>query len=197
MPLLDRLTVKITDQLPSVISPKVHSVVDYGTAAAFLLFGAWAWNRDKRVATSSVGCGIFHLLTSVLTDYSGRRPDRMAMEYHARVDMGLAAMIGTMPSFMAMEDKYDARFFHVQAVVIARAAGLTDFRRTGENKQLRRIDKELRKLRGVQADRRLTLKDAGAAEAGVELFARDGRKCSFPYFSCWPPASLRVSQCDL
>lgn len=145
MPLLDRLAVKITDQLPTVIAPEVHSLVDYGTAGAFLLFAASAWKRDKRLAASSAGCGLFHLLTSVLTDYSERREDRMNMEHHARVDMGFAAMVGTMPSFMGVADKYDARFFRIQAVIIAAAAGLTDFRRTGENKQLRRIDKELHK----------------------------------------------------
>ncbi len=145
MPLLDRLAVKITDQMPTMIAPRIHSFVDYGTAAAFLVFAASAWKRDKRVAVSSAGCGVFHLLSSVLTDYSERREDRMDMEHHARVDMGFAAMVGTMPSFMGVADKYDTRFFRIQAVLIAAAAGLTDFRRTGENKQLRRIDKELQK----------------------------------------------------
>jgi hypothetical protein len=145
MPLLDRLAVKITDQLPTVIAPGFHSLVDYGTAAAFLFFAASAWKRDKRVAVSSAGCGLFHLLSSVLTDYSERRTDRMEMEHHARVDMGFAAMVGTIPSFMGVTDKYDARFFRIQAIVIAAAAGLTDFRRTGENKQLRRIDKDFQK----------------------------------------------------
>ncbi len=144
MPLLDRLAVKLADQMPTFISPKAHSLVDYGTAGAFLLFATSAWKRDTRVAVSSAGCGIFHLLTSVLTDYSERRTDRMEMEHHARVDMGFAAMVGTMPSFMGIKDKYDARFFRIQALVIAVAAGLTDFRRTGENKQLRRIDSELK-----------------------------------------------------
>jgi hypothetical protein len=145
MPLLDRMTQKVTDQLPSVVTPRLHSLFDYGTAAAFLLFGASAWKRDKRVAVSSVGCGVFHLFNSALTDYSERRGDRLDMEHHARIDMGFAAMVGTMPSFMGIQDKYDARFFRVLAIVIAGAAGLTDFRGTGENKQLRRIEKELKK----------------------------------------------------
>jgi len=144
LPLLDRLTVKVTDQMPSMIGSRVHSLVDYATAGAFLWFGAAAWQRDKRVAVSSVGCGLFHLLTSVLTDYSERRFDRLDMEHHARIDLGLAAMAGTMPAFMGIKDKRDARFFRWQAVAIAAAAGLTDFMGTGENKQLRRIDKELR-----------------------------------------------------
>lgn len=149
MPLLDRLAVKITDQLPTVISPAIHSLVDYGAAAAFLLFAASAWKRDRRVAVSSAGCGVFHLITTALTDYSETRRDRMEMEQHARVDMGFAAMVGTMPSFMGVSDKYDTRFFRIQAVVIAAAAGLTDFRRTGENKQLRRIEKELQKQKAA------------------------------------------------
>jgi hypothetical protein len=143
MPFLDSITAKVTDQLPSTISPRLHSLVDYGTGAAFLLFGAFAWKRDKRTAVSSAGCGLFHLLNSVLTDYSELRSDRLNMEHHARVDMGVAALAGTMPAFMGLKDKYDTRFFRLQAILIAAAAGLTDFKRTGENKQLRQITKDM------------------------------------------------------
>ena len=144
MPFLDRLAIKVTDQMPSMIGSRMHSLVDYATGSAFLLYGASAWGRDRRVAVSSVGCGLFHLLTSAVTDYSERRPDRLNMEHHARLDLGLAAMVGTMPTFMGMKDKRDIRFFRWQAVIIGAAAGLTDFVGTGERKQLSRIDKELR-----------------------------------------------------
>lgn len=144
MPMLDRLAVKVTDQMPSMIGSRMHSLVDYATAGAFLLYGSSAWHRDRRVAVSSVGCGLFHLLTSVLTDYSEHRVDRLNMEHHARVDLGVAAMVGTMPTFMGMKDKKDVSFFRWQAVIIGAAAGLTDFIGTGERKQLHRIDKELR-----------------------------------------------------
>lgn len=151
MPMLDRLAVKVTDQMPSMIGSGLHSLVDYGTAGAFLLYGASAWQRDRRVAVSSVGCGLFHLLTSALTDYSERRSDRLNMEHHARVDLGLAGMVGTMPAFMGMKDKKDVRFFRWQAVIIGAAAGLTDFFGTGERKQLSRIDKELKEKRRTAA----------------------------------------------
>jgi hypothetical protein len=126
-----------------MIGPRVHSLVDLGTATAFFGYALAAWDRDKRVAVSSAGCGLFHLLTSALTDYSGFRNDRLDMEHHARVDLGLAAIAGTIPAVMGLSDKRGIRFFHFQAIVIAGVAGLTDFKGTGENKQLSRIDKEL------------------------------------------------------
>lgn len=149
MPLLDRIALGVTDRMPSMINPKLHAFFDYGTAGAFLMYGMAAWKRDQRVAVASAGCGVFHLLTTALTDYPERRGDRLGMEHHARVDLGIAAMAGTMPGFMGIKDKYDVRFFRTIAVVIAATAGLTDFRRTGENKQIRRIEKEFKQQKAA------------------------------------------------
>jgi len=153
MPLLERITEKITDRLPSMVSPGLHALADYGTAAGFLLYGMSAWKRDKRVGVSSVGCGLFALMSSALTDYSanatnGLPSGKLPFDSHGRVDLGLAAMVGAMPSFMGLEDKYDARFFRIQAVMIVALAGLTDFSGTGERKQLRRIEKSEKVKRG-------------------------------------------------
>ena len=142
MPLLESFTEKITDRLPSMIGPGVHAFADYAVAAAFLLYGMSAWDRDKRVAVSSAGCGLFALLSSAVTDYSANVSNKLPLHAHARVDLGLAAMAGTMPSFMGLKDKYDERFFRLQAVMIAALAGLTDFSGTGERKQLQRIEED-------------------------------------------------------
>lgn len=141
MPLLDRITQKVTDQLPSVITPRTHAFLECATAAGFLLFCLSAWKRDKRVAVSSAGCGLFSLMTSAVTNFSEVANGKVPLDTHARIDLGFAAMVGTMPSFMGLEDKYDIRFFRLQAVAIAALAGLTDFSGTGERKQLRQIEK--------------------------------------------------------
>jgi hypothetical protein len=149
MPLLESLTEKITDRMPSMIGARFHSFADFAVAGAFLLYGAAAWNRDKRVAVSSAGCGLFALVSSALTDYSGGEEklypvdisSRLPLDAHARIDLGLAAMTGAMPSFMGLKDKYDKRFFRLQAISIVAIAGLTDFVGTGERKQLKRFEK--------------------------------------------------------
>jgi hypothetical protein len=144
MPLLESITAKVTDRLPTMIGSRTHEWLEFGIAGGFLLFALSAWKRDKRVAVSSAGCGLFTLVNSALTDYSADGSDGLSLDAHGRIDIGLAAMVGTIPSFMGVTDKYDARFFRVQAVAIAALAGLTDFDRTGKSKQLGRIDKKVK-----------------------------------------------------
>lgn len=141
MPFLDRATAKIADRLPSIISPRAHAVLEFASAGAFLLYAASAWNRDKNVAVSSAGCGLFVLTNAALTEYAGDASAKLRFDSHGRIDMGLAAMIGTIPSLMGVKDKYDVRFFRTQAIALAALAGLTDFNQTGENQQLRMIEK--------------------------------------------------------
>jgi hypothetical protein len=149
MPFIDNLTVKVTDRLPSMISPGIHAFVDLATASAFIAFAATSWKRDERAAITAGGLGLFHLLSSALTDYSGQRLNRTDADHHARIDLGLAAMTASAPTMMGLKDKKSIGFFRWQAVLIAAVAGLTDFRRTGENKQLSRIDKELKQRKAA------------------------------------------------
>jgi hypothetical protein len=141
MPLLESITAKVTDRLPTMIGSRVHALLEFGIAGGFLLYAISAWERDKRVAVSSAGCGLFTLMNSAVTDYSAESDGKLPLDAHGRIDLGLAAMVGTIPSFMGLKDKYDARFFRIQAVAIAALAGLTDFNRTGESKQLKKIEK--------------------------------------------------------
>ncbi len=141
MPFLERLTAKITDRMPSMITPRMHSFIELACAGGFLLHAASAWERDKPVAVCSSGCAMFLLTNAALTDFAGTRNTRLGVDAHGRVDLGLAAMIGTIPSLMGIKDKYDARFFRVQAVALAALAGLTDFNLTGQTKQLKNIEK--------------------------------------------------------
>ena len=50
MPILTSATHVLTRRMPKIISPKAHAVVDYITAGAFLLTGAFYWSRNKRAA---------------------------------------------------------------------------------------------------------------------------------------------------
>ena len=50
MPMLTGATDMLTRRMPKIISPKAHAAVDYITAGAFLLTGAFCWSRNKRAA---------------------------------------------------------------------------------------------------------------------------------------------------
>ncbi len=140
MPFLERLTAKVTDRMPSMITPRVHAALEMASAGGFLLYAASAWGRDKNVAVTSAGCGLFLLANAAVTDYALSSDSRLQFDAHGRIDIGLAAMIGTLPSFMGIKDKYDARFFRIQAVALAALAGLTDFNQSGQTRQLKTIE---------------------------------------------------------
>ncbi len=140
MPLLDSLAKKATDYLPSVISPAGHAAADYASVGGFLAFGAWAWNRNRRAAVGSIGCGLFQVALAAVTDYPGGIIKRLSFTSHGRIDIGLATMVGTMPSYVGIQDAPEARFFRLQAVLLAAVTGLTDFTGSGRSRQLGHLE---------------------------------------------------------
>ncbi len=140
MPVLDQLANRVADRLPTVISPTAHAVIDYATAASFIAYGVWAWNRDRRAALTSLGVGASEIAISALTDYPGGISRHLSLRSHGRIDVGLAALVGTMPDAMGFRDERPARFFHMQAVAIAAVTGLSDFERSGRRRQIKRLE---------------------------------------------------------
>jgi hypothetical protein len=143
MPILDKAAKGLADRLPSVISPRTHAIIDYTTAAAFLTMGGVLWRKNPRAALASLICGSSELLTSLLTDYNGTSRRPISFPQHGRIDAGLVGMTAAMPSFLGFTETSQARFFGMQAVAKAVAAGLTDFTGTGERKQLKQLEKRL------------------------------------------------------
>ncbi len=141
MPILDQLTKRVADRLPTVINPAAHAVIDYATAASFIAYGAWCWKHDRRAAISSFSVAASEIATSLLTDYPGGVSRHLSFRSHGRIDVGLAAMVGTMPESMGFKDDRSSRFFRMQAINIAAITGLTDFERSGRRKQVQRVEK--------------------------------------------------------
>jgi hypothetical protein len=127
MPILTRATHVLTKRMPKIISPKAHAVVDYVTAGAFLLTGAFYWSRNKRAALGAFVCGGAELATSLLTDYPGGVKKVISFRNHGRIDLGLAAMTATMPEFMGFRHDREKSFFLAQAALITAVTDLTDF----------------------------------------------------------------------
>jgi hypothetical protein len=127
MPILTSATHVVTRRMPKIISPKTHAVVDYVTAGAFLLTGAFYWSRNKRAALSAFVCGGAELATSLLTDYPGGVKKVISFRNHGRIDLGLAAMTATMPEFMGFRHDREKSFFLAQAALITAVTDLTDF----------------------------------------------------------------------
>ena len=127
MPMLTSATHVLTRRMPKVISPTAHAVVDYVTAGAFLLTGAFYWSRNKRAALGAFVCGGAELAASLLTDYPGGVKKVISFRNHGRIDLGLAAMTATVPEFMGFRHDREKSFFLAQAALITAVTDLTDF----------------------------------------------------------------------
>jgi hypothetical protein len=140
MPLLHKAVKLLTDRMPKVISPGVHAAIDYSTACVFFAMAGVFFSRNKKAALSCAMCGAGELLTSVFTDYPGGVKKVIGLRTHGAIDLGFATLVATLPSMMKFEDDTESRFFSLQSATITAVAGLTDFKGTGETRQLKEIE---------------------------------------------------------
>jgi hypothetical protein len=113
--------------LPKVITPRVHSAIDYAVAGSFLLAGAIFWKRNRRAAVGSILCGGTTAAVSLLTDYSGRGRKPISYSMHGQIDTGLVAMTAAIPRLANIENAPEARFFAGQAIAKTAITAMTSF----------------------------------------------------------------------
>jgi hypothetical protein len=125
--MLNSITKVAAKPLPRMISPRGHAIVDYIIVGTFFATAGWFWRRSKRAAVASMLCGGAHLAVSLLTDYPGGV--RRVIHFPARreIDLGIAAMVATMPEFLAFKDEPEKKFFVTQGALITAANQLTQF----------------------------------------------------------------------
>ncbi len=122
-------------QMPKVISPGVHAVIDYAIAASFFVAGALLWRRNRKAAVASIACGLAEAATAAITDYPGGVKPMISFRTHERIDGGLATVIGAMPLALNFSADPEARWFRGQGIAIAAVTGLTNF--DGEGGRIR------------------------------------------------------------
>ena len=113
--------------MPKVVSPMVHAIADYVTAAGFLVAGALFWKKNKRAALASLLCGAAETGIALLTDYPGGVKNLISFPLHGKIDFGVAGMVAAMPQFLAFENEGEKGFFRVQSIMIGGLAAATKF----------------------------------------------------------------------
>jgi hypothetical protein len=126
MAMLNTVAKAITKPMPRMISPKSHSMLDYLTAGVFLASAGFFWRRNKRAATASLVSGTAIAAVSALTEYPGGVNGVFGLEKHRNIEVGLAAMIATMPEFFSFGDEPEKNFFRIQGVLMTCLSELTD-----------------------------------------------------------------------
>jgi len=136
--LLEKGVNLLSNNLPKVISPKTHAIIDYAVVAGgFFAIAGVAWKRHKPAAIASLICGIGETTVAMLTDYPGGVGiNAIDFPTHGKIDAGIAAAVGSLPNLMEFTDEWPAWFFRSHALAIATVTGLTDF--TGQRPAIRR-----------------------------------------------------------
>src|SRR5438552_2051883 len=127
MPIMDSATRALTNRMPKVISPRTHAIIDYLVAGSFIATGVALWSRHKRASLCALIVGAAETATSLITDYPGGVTDAISFPLHGKIDAGMSALVGSMPSLFDFSDDAEAAFFRGQAVAMAAVTGLTDF----------------------------------------------------------------------
>jgi hypothetical protein len=125
MPLLDQAAKLATSQLPKVISPRTHSMIDYAIAGSFFALAAFFWRRNKRAAISAIACGAAETALALSTDYSGGVGRKLNFETHNNIDFAMSGIVSSLPSVLHFADEPEAHYFRAHGVAIAAVAGLT------------------------------------------------------------------------
>jgi hypothetical protein len=126
MPILNTATKLLVKPVPRFLSPKAHAVIDYITIGSFLMSAAWLWPRNKRAALAALICGGAELALGLLTDYPGGVKKAISFRTHGEIDWGLAAMVATMPEFLAFKDNDEKKLFLADGVIITAVRELTE-----------------------------------------------------------------------
>ena len=126
MAMLNTVAKAITRPMPRMISHKSHSTLDYLTAGVFLASAGFFWRRNKRAAMASLVSGTAVAALSALTEYPGGVNGVFGLEKHRNIELGLAAMVATMPEFFSFADEPEKNFFRLQGVLMTCISELTD-----------------------------------------------------------------------
>lgn len=137
MPTLNRIAKVVAKPLPRMITPRIQAGLDYITVGIFLATAAAFWRRNKRASVASLLCGAAKLGVNLLTDYPGGVHRIVDFDTRREIDLGLAAMVATMPEFLAFNNEPQKKFFLAQGALITLTSELTRLPQTRHYKKER------------------------------------------------------------
>lgn len=127
MPILNTVAQIVAKPFPRIISPRAHAVINRLNAGFLLMSGARFWRRNKRAAVGAFVGGGAVLALDLLTSYPGRARNAISFRARREIDLGLAAMMSTLPEFFAFDNDEEKKLFIAEGVLIAATTELTQF----------------------------------------------------------------------
>lgn len=129
---------RVNSAIPKPITPGIHAVLDYATAAYFFGVAAGLWRRNLAAGIGALVNGAAVLGLSLMTDYPGGVWKRISFPTHGKVDAVQAAMAAAVPVSGGFADEADAWFFFGQAVNEASVIAMTDWHQPRRRKSQRK-----------------------------------------------------------
>lgn len=137
MPALNSLAKMVAKPLPRMISPKAQAILDYVLVGSFFGTASWFWRHNKRAALAAILCGSAKLAVTMLTDNPGGVRRIITPRARREIDLGLAAMVATMPDFLAFKDEPEKKFFLAQGALITVGSELTRYQERSSRRKER------------------------------------------------------------
>jgi hypothetical protein len=125
MPILNRLAKAVARPFPRMISPRAHAIVDYITTGSLMMSAGFFWRQNKRASLAALIAAGSQLALDLLTDYPGGVKKVISFRTHSEIDLGLAAMMASMPEFLAFNNDHGRKLFLAQGALITAVNELT------------------------------------------------------------------------
>jgi hypothetical protein len=127
MSIVTSLLQKVEENMPKVISPRAHGVIDYAHAAVFLYAGVRFLRGNKKAGVAALVTGGFLLTEALLTDYPLGVTPRISFKAHGEMDSAFVAAAMAAPKTLGFASEPAAWFFRGNAIAEALIVGMTDF----------------------------------------------------------------------
>jgi hypothetical protein len=115
------------EQVPKVIDPARHAVLDYGVAATFFALGLKYRDTHRPASALAFLNGAMVLGMSLFTDYPGGIWRKISFPMHGALDVMQASVAGLGPIVMGFAGDEEARAFYGQAVSEVGVIAATDW----------------------------------------------------------------------
>jgi hypothetical protein len=116
-----------TPEIPKMISPGAHAILDYGVASTYFAIWSQMRNRHSSAANLALVNGCMVLGLAMLTNYPGGVFRTLSFKTHRTMDWLQAGLAGLGPVLLGFGDDPEAAPFYTQAVSEVGVIAATDW----------------------------------------------------------------------
>ncbi len=113
--------------IPKIVGPAAHGIIDYAHSAFFLGVGLLTWRSNRRAARAAFVTSGFILVQSLSTDYPLGAKPLISFETHGKMDAVFAASSWVVPLLFGFRGTAAARVFEANSLAESCVVGVTDW----------------------------------------------------------------------